>query len=316
VLFGDIIFQNSIMEHAKMQRLLKMLLLLSGNRHYSVTELMEHFDMADRTVYRYLDTFEASGFLLSRREGGYALQSDTPNYRSLQKLLHFSEEEAYILYQTQSSLEGSSPVKDRLVRKLNVLYDFEVFRRVNDPDQLEIMHTLGKAIEGRKQVQITDYRSSHSETITNRKVEPCVFIPDYVAVWCFDTVSHNCKQFRVSRMKGAVELSTAWQYESEHKVPYCDAFRMSADRDQPLTKVEAVLSLKAYNLLIEEYPLAEQYIQKKQDNSYLLCIPVADFSGIGRFVMGLPGEIEVLAPEDFKVFLEEKRKIYFTADIN
>ncbi len=43
---GILFFQNSIMEHTKMQRLLKMLLLLSGNRHYSVTELAERFDTA------------------------------------------------------------------------------------------------------------------------------------------------------------------------------------------------------------------------------------------------------------------------------
>jgi proteasome accessory factor C len=296
------------MEHTKMQRLLKMLLLLSGNRHYSVTELAERFETAERTVYRYLETFEAAGFLLSKRDSGYALQTDGPNYRSLQKLLHFSEEEAYILFQTLSLLEGSSPIKERLVKKLNVLYDFHVLTQYKNSNQLKIVHTLGKAMDDKKQVEIKDYRSSHSETITNRNVEPFAFLPDYAAIWCFDTVSFTCKQFRVSRMREVIELSSNWQHESEHKVPFCDAFRMAAPK--AIAKVEAVLSLKAYNLLIEEYPLAEVSIQKHQDNRYRLTIPVADFCGIGRFVLGLPGEIEIVAPESFKMFLEEKRKVY------
>lgn len=296
------------MEHTKMQRLLKMLLLLSGNRHYSVTELAERFETTERTVFRYLETFGAAGFLLSRRDSGYALQTDGPNYRSLQKLLHFSEEEAYLLYQTLSLLEGSFPVKERLVKKLNVLYDFQVLAKCKDSNQLEIVHTLGKAMDNKKQVQIKDYRSSHSKTITNRNVEPFAFLPDYAAIWCFDTESLTCKQFRVSRMREVIELSSNWQHESEHKVPYCDAFHMAAPK--AIAKVEALLSLKAYNLLIEEYPLAEPYIQKHQDNRYLLAIPIADFSGIGRFVMGLPGEVEIVAPESFKAFLKEKRKVY------
>jgi len=298
------------MEHAKMQRLLKMLLLLSGNRHYSVTELAERFETAERTVYRYLETFEAAGFLLSRRDSGYTLQTDGPNYRSLQKLLHFSEEEAYILFQTLSLLEGSSPVKERLVRKLNVLYDFHVLTQYKNSNQLEIVHTLGKAMDDKKQVEIKDYRSSHSETITNRIVEPFAFLPDYAAIWCFDTESLTCKQFRVSRMREVIELSSNWQHESEHKVPFCDAFRMAAPK--AITKVEAVLSLKAYNLLIEEYPLAEPYIQKQQDNCYRINIPIADFCGIGRFVLGLPGEVEIVAPESFKMFLKENGKFIYS----
>ena len=73
----------------------------------------------------------------------------------------------------------------------------------------------------------------------------------------------------------------------------------------PLATVTATLSLKACNLLNEEYPLANPYIIA-QEQQYLLQIPVADFNGIGRFVLGLAGEVKVLSPDSFIAFLKEK----------
>jgi predicted DNA-binding transcriptional regulator YafY len=71
--------------------------------------------------------------------------------------------------------------------------------------------------------------------------------------------------------------------------------------------VQAQLTLKAYNLLIEEYPLAEAHL-KAVNGHYMLEIPVADYNGIGRFVLGLQGDMKVLGPVDFIDFLKEKRK--------
>ncbi|MGN6531600.1 MAG: WYL domain-containing protein [Ginsengibacter sp.] len=77
-----------------------------------------------------------------------------------------------------------------------------------------------------------------------------------------------------------------------------------------MDNVEARLSLKAYNLLIEEFPLSREYVEE-DNGGYRLKIPVAGYQGIGRFVMGLPGEIEILSSERFKEFLKEERKKLF-----
>jgi len=78
-----------------------------------------------------------------------------------------------------------------------------------------------------------------------------------------------------------------------------------------LATVEAELSLKAANLLREEYPLAEKYLSDLDVTGtlrYLLKIPVADYHGIGRFVLGLQGEVNVIGPKEFKIFLREAQK--------
>src|SRR5690606_16938993 len=124
---------------------------------------------------------------------------------------------------------------------------------------------------------------------------------------CFDTGDKSNKQFKVSRMNAVEELPSSWFYESEHKTLFTDAFRMAAD--QPITTVVALLSLKAYNLMIEEYPLTEKYVAK-EGKHYRLKIPIANYQGIGRFVLGLPGEIEVQESEGFKNFLKKIRKSF------
>ena len=59
------------------------------------------------------------------------------------------------------------------------------------------------------------------------------------------------------------------------------------------TPVRLELSMMAKNLLIEEYPLAEQDIRKKGDK-WILETMVSGMEGIGRFVIGLAHEITVV----------------------
>lgn len=296
------------MDQQKMQRLLRLLMLLSGKRRYSIKELMGIFEISDRTVYRYLETFETAGFVMDRNNGTYRLRKDNANTHTLQNLMHFSEEEVLILYETLALIEGTSPVKEQLIRKLNVLYDYKALEQLQQSDDLTKIHTLSDAIRNKKQVRLKNYRSSNSDNITDRKVEPFDFLPDYRSVWCYEYEAKCCKQFKIARVQEIEIINRDWENEGVHQIPFTDAFRMSAAK--PVAKVEVKLNLKAYNLLLEEFPLARDFI-KEVKKSYELKIQVAGFQGIGRFVMGLPGEIEVIGPEGFKIFLKGEQKKFF-----
>jgi hypothetical protein len=65
----------------------------------------------------------------------------------------------------------------------------------------------------------------------------------------------------------------------------------------------------AYNLLIEEFPLSEKYL-KQNDSNYIFEGWVCNYSGVGRFILGLPGEIEVISPKELVKFLKEKNQTY------
>ena len=285
-------------------------MLLSGNRRYTLEELVERFEQSDRTIYRHLEAIENAGFVLNRTGGTYQLQTDNHSVKSLQKLLHFSEEEAYVLYKTIALLEGASPLKNRLAGKLNSLYDFRALSLLPGKNTHEAVSKLGQAIRENKQVLLRAYRSGNSDNITDRTVEPFDFLSDYSGVWCYDTESNSSKHFKIARIEEVAILATPAIHHAQHSIPFTDAFRMSSPA--LIATVEATLTLKAYNLLLEEYPLAETYVLVVNGH-YHLRIPVADYNGIGRFALGLPGEMKVIGPLAFIDFLKERVK-YFLSD--
>jgi proteasome accessory factor C len=301
------------MDQRKMQRLLRLLMMLSGKRWYSLHEIMELLESSGRTVYRYLETFESAGFVLEKNNGSYRLQKDTTNSRSLQNLMHFSEEEVLNLYETLALIEGTSSVKEQLIRKLNVLYDYEALKQLEQSDDLTKIQILSEAMRNKKQVRLKSYRSSNSDKITDRIVEPFDYMPDYRSVWCYEIESKSCKQFKLARISEIELINRDWENEPLHTIRFTDAFRISSAK--AIDYIEAKLSLKGYNLLVEEFPLSREYVEE-ENGSYRLKIPIAGYQGIGRFVMGLPGEIEILSSERFKEFLREERKKFFLTDGN
>ena len=66
------------------------------------------------------------------------------------------------------------------------------------------------------------------------------------------------------------------------------------------------MSLRAYNLLIEEYPLAEKYCRKQTDSLYSLEVRLARLEGISRFILGLSGEITTIEGDELLKFLKKK----------
>lgn len=290
-----------------MQKNLRLLMLLAHNRSYSLEEIADRFEISERSVYRYLKQIEDSGFILDRSNGRYKLLQEERSL-ALGKLLHFTQEEAYILYKSLSSIEASGALFKSLIKKLHSLYDFQALKQMQFQDNLEKVKLLSQAIKSKKQVVLNQYQSSNSQSISNRFVEPFEFMEDYKAIWCFDLEDNAVKQFRISRIKDVKILSGSWRCKEFHQSPFTDAFRMAADK--PIANVKAILSLKAYNLIREEYPLSEAYLKEDKENTYYLEIPIADYQGIGRFALGLPGDVKIIEPKGFKDFLKNIREKY------
>ena len=294
------------MDQPKIERLLRLMRLLTGNVYYTVADLSEKLDMSIRTIYRYIDTFREAGFVVKKRDDVFRLDKSSPYFKDISQLIHFTEEEAYILKSAIESIDNSNLLKQNLKKKLYTVYDYKILAEtvVHSKDAKNV-NILIDAIENEQQVQLGNYSSANSKTIRNRLVEPFAFTTNYIQMWAYDVEKKSNKLFNIKRIESVRIIPQSWQYKAEHHSGYLDIFRVSSFKQLP---VKLKLNLRAVNLLLEEYPLSEQYLTKISDNEWALETKVCSFEGVGRFIMGLLQDIEIVDSEELKEFIREKIK--------
>ena len=292
----------------KIQRVLELLLILNCKYGRSLKYLSEMLNISERTVYRYIETIRNAGFVVDKKESEgktyYYINKNETEQQDISELLHFSKEEAYILSKAIHTIDQENELKTNLIKKLYSLYDFDrVAVPIIKKENSENVHKLTQAINEKKQVILSNYQSSNSSSTYDRKVEPFGFTTNFISVWCFDTKNQTNKIFKTSRIGQVITTEESWQYENQHQETFMDVFRISSRQKIP---VKLTLSMMAKNLLIEEYPLAEKYIQRVNDNSYIFETKVAGLEGIGRFSLGLIDQITIHYPESLKTHIKEK----------
>ena len=282
--------------------------MLSGIRSYSKKEIMERLEISERNFYRYIKTLKDFGFIIDTSGGRYIIEKNNKTIKDLSDLLHFSEEESHILNEAINSIEASTKIKENLIGKLSALYDNDrIAIRFVTKEQSSKIKPLLEAIKNEKKVKVYEYLSSGSGKIGNRILEPFEFTPNFISVWAYEPESGKNKLFKVKRMK-SVELTTEnWSAKEKHKANLTDCFRIGGPKQIPLC---FEMTLLAKNLLIEEYPLSEHFISSHGENHYRFNGWVTGFEGIGRFVLGLPGEIFNIENDHFLEFLNKKQKIF------
>jgi predicted DNA-binding transcriptional regulator YafY len=293
---------------ATLQNALEILVMLNCKYGRTLGEICEQFTISRRTAYRYIETLRNVGFVIDKKQSEgknfYFINKEESHYRDISELLHFSREEAYILSRAIHSIDPENEIKNELIRKLYSLYDSE---RVAVPlikkQNSHIVNQLSEAIRNKKQVKLKSYQSAHSNNIRDRLVEPIRFTTNYVSIWAFDVADQQNKIFKTSRIGDSDVTEKSWQFEKMHQTGFVDVFRISSYKKIP---VKLELTLMAKNLLVEEYPLAERCITENDENRYLFETEVASLAGVGRFVLGLIDQINIIQPESLKEYLREK----------
>lgn len=291
-------------DQQKLRRLLRILMSLDSKQGMGIDAICNRFDISDRTVYRYFELFKDVGFVLDKEQGRFRLLHDCRAYKELSNLLHFSEEESYLLQQAINSIDSNNLIKQNLVNKLYSLYDARfVAENIVSKIQGENIRNIITAIDNKRQILLKDYKSASGASIKDRRVEPIEFTTNYVAIWCYDSDSESNKLFKVSRIGEVEMLNTMWQYEDRHNATKTDVFRMAGG-----DKVQVVIEmgLRAASLLKEEYPLAEKHILQLADDKYRFQADLFGLQGISRFALGLMDEIKIIKPEPLRQHLNEK----------
>ena len=284
------------MEQPKIERLLRLMKMMSGNTNFTVDELAERLGISYRSIYRYIDTFKESGFVVETLHSNvYKLGKMPKSYVDLKRLIYFSEEEAYIINSLINSLDNTNALKANLLKKLSAVYNSTSIANYtcNKESALSI-ESLGEAIKDRKKVILKNYESGNSHKVSDRLVEPFEFTTNMIDVWCYDLEKKENKVFKISRIGEVRVLEEEWSEEEAHRKSITDCFRMSGFEQTP---VKLEMGIMAKNLLLEEYPLAEKDLKKEGDR-WILETMVSDMAGVGRFVIGLAHDIKVIdSPE-------------------
>jgi hypothetical protein len=249
-----------------------------------------------------------SGFEVSQKDGKYWIDVNQKDYQILKNVLHFSEEDVFILSRTIDKLDVNNSCAARLKQKLTAfLNQDKVIESYIRKEKSSIVLLLLKARREKKQILLINYASGNSQTVKNRMVEPFEFKDDFNLVWAFDTAKKQNLQFKICRIGDVLESPLSWEYEQQHRSKPVDIFRNTGDLNK---QVECLLTLKAKNLLIEEYPLAERYLTNQANNQFILKAPIAKYEGPGRFTLGLWDEVKPLGDEGFLEYLKIKIKKY------
>ena len=284
------------MDQPKIERLLRLMKMLTTNTTYTVDDLAERLSMSRRTIYRYIDTFREAGFVIKKSGDHIRLDKESPHFKDISQLVHFTEEEAVILKRAIESIDDTNLLKQNLKRKLYSVYDNKILAdtivRGSNSDNV---HALIEAIEEQRQVKLCSYRSAHGSIARDRIVEPFAFTTNYIQIWCYDTEDNTCKLFKLSRIGSVEQLNQKWEHQSQHEKGEIDIFRMNGKQKLP---IRLSLGMMARNLLIEEYPLAEQHLKAEDNGRWILDVAVANYAGVARFVVGLMDDIKIIDSPD------------------
>ncbi len=291
--------EESAIPQAKLLRLLEIISALKSG-HWTINDLARKVDMSERTIYRYLKLFTAVNFIVEQDfKDRYFIATSENEPGSSQFTI---EEMKLIKKLIQTEVEGN-PLKGALLKKLSFNSELDSVPRLFLKVRLgSLIEQLATAMKNRSQLVLKNYHSANSGEIRDRLIEPIQFGDNYQTITALDTQDKKCKQFKLDRIGNIIEMKETFKYESLHKANPADIFGFVGDANVWVT---LRMSLRAHLLLREDYPLSIPYTEKREE-VYQFHGPVSHFEGIGRFVLGLADEIEILNTDTFKEFIKNK----------
>lgn len=291
------------MDQPKIERMLRLMQLLSGNKIYTLDELSDTLDLSRRSLFRYFDTFKNAGFVVQCiGDGRYRMTTLNKEYTDISQLVYFSEEEAIVVSHLIENLDATNALKAGLKQKLAAVYDStSISDYIENKGKSEVVETLANAIKTKHQALLKSYSSAHSGKSKDYVLEPYKFTKGFVDIIAYDPVTGINKTFKISRIDSAKMLEP-WQFEDCHEEQPIDSFRMSGS---PIEHVKLKLTLRAKNLLTEEFPITSIEVRPVKRSWYWEG-NVNALEGIGRFVLGLPHEVSVEEGRKLKAWLMER----------
>jgi proteasome accessory factor C len=293
-------------ELSKISRVLQLIAQLRSPLGVDKDEFARRHQISVRSVERYIN--------LLKNDLSFNISKDNKRFRidETKKTFHhedftvFTLEEAALIKNAILNFQTSNDLLSKnILTKLYSLSDLEeiskAFASLHISQNISI---LRRAISDKKQAHLVQYASANSNNIRDRTVEPIRFEHYFEYLTALDLEDMKVKQFKIERINEVNLSKSSQKFEHLHQSLFMDDFYMSGTK---MGHVELQLTLRAKQLLTEDFPNAQKHLTAKNGTCFYAA-DVADFEGIGRFVLGLPAEVEVIGNEAFKEFLKKKGK--------
>jgi proteasome accessory factor C len=277
-------------------RILQLVRHLATPPAKSIPQLATWLGVDKRSIYRYLKVLE---------ELGYCIEKDFENryflFENKRIPAQFTAEESQLVQRILSALPRNHPLTESIRRKVYLTSELiPIADELMDLHRARVVQQLAEAIADRRQVQLLKYQSTNSDQITDRTVEPLGFSENYAQVDAYELSSQKIKSFKIQRIQDVRLLEQVATHLPEETTT-TDAFGFTGNA----FTVSLRLSTRAYRLLIEEYPTLRPFTSPLSDAHfpYRFVGEVRSEIGLGRFILGLPSEIEVESPQSLKDYL-------------
>jgi predicted DNA-binding transcriptional regulator YafY len=282
--------------------------LLTGNVSRTIDQVAKEMGITPRTVYRYIDDIREAGFVVNKLYGNvYAMGKVARGLSDFNRLIYFTEEEAYMTAKLIEDIDNNNVLKRDLQRKLACVYDStSIANYIDNTVNAANVEALVDGIKRKKQVVLRQYESAHSDGAKDRLVEPIEFTANMIDIWAYDVENAEPRMFKVTRIHAVEETDTPWEFQAKHKVPKPDVFRMTGSLNETII---LQLNTRAKSLLLEEFPLAEKDL-KREDGKWILRTTIHSLEGAGRFVIGLAADIKILEGDALKKYIQNYQKKY------
>ncbi len=286
-------------------RTFKLIRLLKQRPGKTLAQLAQILECDPRHARRYMDALEEAGFIIDKegkRPPRFYLFEDERRQQA-----EFTEEEAQLLQLALAVLPDANPVLAPLRQKIYQQSTLlPLADGLIDQHQSRVVTHLSEAIRDRRQVRLLRYYSANSNSISNRLVEPHGFSDNFTQLTAYEPESDTVKTFKTQRIDDVALL------ETRQTKPPAEVLTDPFDWPGDPVSVALRLTQMAHRLLIEERPLTRpdiRHVATDEAFPYVYTGEVRSWVGIGRFVLGLPGEVKIDGPDELRAYLQGRVEV-------
>lgn len=285
-----------------MNRLFKIIYLLSEKRCIKASELAEHFEVSVRTIYRDVEMLSMAGIPIYTKRGRYGGIAILDNF-IFEKSIVNEEEQIQILSALQSIEEVEKGNISDVLGKLSGLFQIKNPNWISidfsdwSNQHQELFQTVKFAIV-RNHVLRFDYYSRQGE-ITIRKVEPIQLwfkgYTWYLRAYCREKKAMRI--FKLSRMKRVEYLDELFE-KRELDIDEEEKFTKDINSAQEMIsfsmEIDKCMAYKVYD------SFEESEIKSNDDGNFIVSLSYPKDEWVYGMIMSFGNHAKIISPESLK----------------